>query len=563
MAATASSTSRPPPGPAPQAGAGRFDGFDARDLLVASLLGLLGAALRVLSWKQTVVMFNDGPRFLLQARHFADGKWEEALADPYHPLYALSVAGMRLLLGGAEATPAQWERAAVAVSVLAGALSVVVFYVFLRSAFGRSAAWIGALLLACSPYAVEFSSDVQSDGLHQLLFLLAVAFAWSGLEQARPALAGWAGICAGLAYLARPEGLGVAAAAAAVAAGACLARRWSLPAALQWGAALLAGVLLVTAPYLVWLRVESGAWSLTRKKSVTALTGAIAAPDGPVALGEAPGAEVVFSREVMVLRHTWKMRQNDEAERRAVGAPPGPGPLARGWSALVEVLHALVSALRPEVVLVAVVGMLLCRGRPGLRGVFLLAVGVVYAVAVYGLQVNYGYVSRRHTLTPAVLLLGYAALAVPVIGRALLERARRALKWGRKPSIALATTMVVAFLVAFALGKLLRPQAPASVAERQAAAWVQSQPDLEGPVAAGKRRVAYYAGAPWFPLRKIPDGAPLVGALRSNGVRYVVADDGDVAAYPDLARPEGAGLRVVYRAGPEGGRAIVYEIEGG
>lgn len=555
----ASGVARTAEGSAPELGATRFD---RRDLLVASLLCLLGAALRMLSWKQAAVMFNDGPRFLLQAQHFAEGAWERALADPYHPLYALAVAGTRLLLGAAEATPGQWEQAAVAVSILAGALSVAVFYVFLRSAFGRSAAWIGALLLASSPYAVEFSSDVQSDGLHQLLFLLAVAFCWSGLKHARPALAGWGGISAGLAYLTRPEGLGVAAAAGAVAAGACLTRRWSLATGLRWGAALLAGVLLVTAPYLLWLRVESGGWSLTRKKSVMALTGAIAAPDGPpAALGQAPGAEVAFSKEVVVLRHTWKMQRYYEAQRR--GPPPAPGLLARAGTTLVEVLHGVVSAIRPEVFLFALIGIVLCRGRPGLRGQLLLATAAVYGVALYGLFVNYGYVSRRHALAPAVLLLGYAALAAPAVGRAVLERGRRALGRVGKPSPTAATALAVAFLVAFALGKLLRPQAPASVAERQAAVWIQSQADPAGPVAAGKRRVAYYAGAPWFPLRKIPDGAPLVGALRSNGVRYVVADDGDVAAYPDLARPEGAGLRVVYRAGPDGGRAIVYEIEGG
>ncbi len=98
------------------------------------------------------------------------------------------------------------------------------------------------------------------------------------------------------------------------------------------------------------------------------------------------------------------------------------------------------------------------------------------------------------------------------------------------------------------------------------AEWIAALDDPGGPVAAGKRRVAYYAGAAWFPLRKIPKEAPLAEALRLSGVRYVVADDGDVRSYRDLAEAERAGLRVVFRAQVDDDGATVFEVgsrEGG
>ncbi|MBW2235461.1 MAG: glycosyltransferase family 39 protein, partial [Deltaproteobacteria bacterium] len=188
--------------------------FGLRDLGIAGGLGLLAALLRYINWKQAVLMFNDGPRFLVQAQRFAAGEWESALGDPYHPLYALVTAAVRLAAGIENAGPLEWERAAVAVSIFCGAASVVVFYVFAKSAFGATAAWIGAALLACNPYSIEFSSDVQSEGLFQLGFMLAVALGWSALKRGSPALAGWAGFAAAVAYLIRPEGLGVAVATA-------------------------------------------------------------------------------------------------------------------------------------------------------------------------------------------------------------------------------------------------------------------------------------------------------------------------------------------------------------
>jgi hypothetical protein len=81
-----------------------------------------------------------------------------------------------------------------------------------------------------------------------------------------------------------------------------------------------------------------------------------------------------------------------------------------------------------------------------------------------------------------------------------------------------------------------------------------------GPVAADRLRVAYYAGAPWFPLRKVPDRVRVGELLRSNGVRFVIADEGDLDRHPQLADPSALGDRVIHRVEANGTIALVYDL---
>jgi len=371
--------------------------FGLRDMGIAGGLGLLAALLRFINWKQSVLMFNDGPRFLVQAQRFAAGEWESALGDPYHPLYALVTAAVRLAAGIENAGPLEWERAAVAVSIFCGAASVVVFYVFAKSAFGATAAWIGAALLACNPYSIEFSSDVQSEGLFQLGFLLSVAMGWSALKRRSPALAGWAGLASAVTYLIRPEGLGVAVAIGAVGGWQWLRGHWSLATAVPWAVALLIGLSMAMTPYLVWLRVEQGEWLISNKKSVAALAGTVRDLEQRPSLGVAPGAEIAMSHDVREIRYLWREKAR-EAKRLAQDKARIEGKKVkekrtqtqRFFRAIGKLLDTLVSAVRPEIVIFGLLGIFVARGRPGLRGQYVLAVMAVYAALLLSLTLAYG-----------------------------------------------------------------------------------------------------------------------------------------------------------------------------
>ena len=114
----------------------------------------------------------------------------------------------------------------VAGSILAGGGSVLALYAFLHASFDRRTATVGALLLCILPYSVRFSSDVQSDGLYLALILLATAALWRALSDGSARWALLAGVGSGLAYLARPEGRGVAVAGALIGGARFRRRRW-------------------------------------------------------------------------------------------------------------------------------------------------------------------------------------------------------------------------------------------------------------------------------------------------------------------------------------------------
>lgn len=526
-----------------------------RDWSVLALLTLLGAGLRWLHWERTPAMFNDGPRFLAQAASFFRGDWAAGIGDVYHPLYAVATAAAMTLFGPAEPQPAQWEDTAAAVSIVAGAGGVVAFYFFVRSAFGPETGWIGAALLAVHPITVEFSSDVQSDGLYHALLLAAVALLWSGLARGSAGRAALGGVAGGLAYLTRPEGLGVIGVAGLVGAGLVLSRRWSPLQGLGWGAALVAGALLLVAPYVLALHRDTGVWTLTQKKSVTALVGTRdPGMFGPTDQNLEPGAQVEFTAPVDAQIRKERRRRSSEAETRA------PTSLSYAWGTVLRVLDSTASALRPEVLVFIVVGIAAVGLRPGLRGIFVIGVLAIYAAAVLALTATHGYVSRRHVLPPASLLLGYAAFGVPVVGRGIAAAFGRLRSEARPARAGTATALGLALLVALALGKQMRPISPAGVAEREAAEWLRRTMSPAGPVAADRLRVAYYAGAPWFPLRKVPDRVRVGELLRSNGVRFVIADEGDLDRHPQLADPSALGDRVIHRVEANGTIALVYDL---
>ena len=178
-----------------------------RERLAVALCALAAFALRLARWGRTEVLFNDGPVFLALAERSAAGQLETLLQHPFHPLYPLAVAALHAL--GAP-LGLGFERAGALVSALAGGAAVLALHGFVRRAFGPREGLVAAFLLAFHAGAVETGGDVQSESLYLALFLASAAALWQTLCDGRLRAAFAAGACSGLAYLTRPEGLGVA-----------------------------------------------------------------------------------------------------------------------------------------------------------------------------------------------------------------------------------------------------------------------------------------------------------------------------------------------------------------
>jgi len=497
-----------------------------REALLVLALAAVAAGLRALGWSMAPALFNDGPAFLGIAQAMAAGDWARALAHDYHPLYPFATLLVQLVREAPDVA-ASWEASAVAVSIASGAASVVLLHALLRRMFDPGVALLGAAILAVHPTAVLHASDVQSDGLYLALFLAAALAGWVALAGRRGAIAAWAGALAGLAYLVRPEGLGPALVAGALAALRTATGRWRPRELVPFAVCLAAGALLVVTPYLVVIRVDTGAWQPTKKKSVARLAGA-GAPYYPPE-EEAPALAP----------------PPPSAAPAAVAPAAAPAPaqarLPRPLRAAGELWRESVASIRYEILVFLALGLWARRGRPGDAGVFVGAHAALYALVLFGLAYSAGYVSKRHVLPPATLAFGYVACGVPVLGAALVAGARRvgavagAAGAGAGPAPrALALGLGLALLLPLALGKQLRRGGEGSTrAQRAAAEWLRAQPLAKGPVAADKVRVAYYAEAPFVSLRAAQ--APLVPWLQAQGARYLIADDEALSEQPLLA----------------------------
>jgi len=511
-------------------------------------LVLLAGVVRVLRWTQTAVMMNDGPTFLRLAGYASHGDFTSLLRHPFHPLYPLAIAAAKPLFGDA-------ERAAVAISVLAGALAVGALYLLLRAAFDRRVAAIGAFLLAVHASALELT-DLQSDALYLALFLASAALLWRAYAAGSARLAFAAGLVAGFAYLTRPEGLGTLVVGVALCALEVARRHWSVSQAARIGGALVLGGVLVMSPYVAFLSARSGGLVLTGKKSVTGVLG-LSAVRAWLSTGS---PEYQPPKPLDPL-----LAERPDLVRPEKGVKPfRVAPVTHGFAkypgALVRLGRSARKALRAEILVLLALGLWSARGRPGARGRFFGTYALLYAFVLFGLAANSGYVSRRHVFPPAALCFGYAALGV----LALADGLGRLPRVGARLAPAARLALPLVLVAGLGLGKALRPDRMNALPELRAAYWVRDQGGLapDQAVAAIKQRVGYYAQARFVDLRRAPHEALLLPFLRRERARYVVVDESERTELLRMLGADATALAPVHEEREGEDAAFVFEVRG-
>lgn len=506
--------------------------------LVAALV-VVAVAVRTLRWNVTAVMFNDGPVFLSLAEAFGRLDLRTALGHPFHPLYPAAIALVDVVVG-------RVETAAVVVSVVTGSLAVVVLHRMVRSGISAAHGVVAAALLAIHPVTVEYTGDVQSEGLYLLLFLSTAALAISALRRGSGWRAFGAGALGGMAYLVRPEGLGLLAVAGCVAMIEVLRGRQRWVRAVALGAAVAVGAVLVASPYMVWLRVVEGTWTVTQKKSVSVLVGLEQPPAERPASG-LPGPELAPQRPE---RPTAAAAPGAPSAAGPEASPPESPPTPSLSDSLLDVAQTHVRAVHYGGLVLFVLALafgIAGRTRPP-YGPFVAIAFAFHVALLFGLAEAAGYVSGRHALPPITLLFGHAAGGLLATASAV-----HALR-PRVPA-AVAASLLLACYSGMAFGKALRPDRVDELAERRAAEWLRSHEVPVRAVAARKQRVAWYARAPFveIPLAAYPAG------LRELGVSHLILADDDRVHYPRLQEtlhaPE---VEVLHRVEAGGRSASIY-----
>lgn len=503
-----------------------------------ALLLALAVALRVLAWVRSAALFNDGPRFLRQAQLFDAGEWMTAVADAYHPLYALAIVAARRA-GAVLGVEGSWEATAVGVSIAGGAIALVCLWGFVRDAFGGPYAWIAGALFAVHSRAIEYTSDVQSEGLYLAWYLAGVWLAWRALARRSAGYALAAGFAAGAAYATRPEGLGLVLVTGGVMIGVAWRQGWGLAAAARGLAALVVGAALWVVPYTIVVHAATGTWSLTQKKPVSEFLGAGGV--GPAAMPHATG--------------TAALRTDIAPLPRALGAPRrGPADRDQMLDAAADFFDTLRSSPRSAIWIVILWGAWIAVRRDGLglRGCFIAAIAAAYTVVLARLVLEAGYVSRRHALPPFLPAFGYAAIGTHELGRWLGSGWAR---WrGTEPVSSIAAALAgCAVMAAISLSHQWEARRLDKLAERRAAEWLADRHPGGDHVAGSGARIGYYSRMAFSDLTRV-DPAKLSDTLIQNRVDFAIVNRG---AFVEALRADPR-FELLHREEIAGERAFVF-----
>jgi len=451
-------------------------------IAAAAVAALLALGVRGAVIAQGPDLPPDGVFDLEIARDLQAGRVREAVLRRFHPLEGALAAGVATILDR-EAD----EACGLVVSALAGALAAFFAALAASELVGEEAApaartfaaLSAGLLVAAHPALARSAATVWSYSLSHA----AVAFAlWTSARARARSASGRAldaGLGAGTAYLARPDGL-------VVLAGLFVAsflprkgdKKFLAP------VALLLGFLLLAAPYLIALRAATGEWRLTLKKDERHLVGMrdLQAPPPPRRPDDDLGA--ILSRD--------EGREDPEETGLVASA--------------LYVLRRSSTTIHPLLLVLGAVGLALrWRRLPdslGALGVLLAFVG-----AHTLLKANERDFNGNHPGAEAVIFATWSALALAPLARS---------RWARTVALG-----------ACALVLLAKTRDGRSVEKtrltREVAAWLRAraEPGRELVVAGRDARpLAFLAGARLVELPR-GDAAAVASAARGAGARFL------------------------------------------
>jgi len=233
------------------------DKISTRSLLYLMLAGLV---LRLFMLPYRFAASFDEINYLKLGVSGARHGFDHILHTYWSPLLPACIAFFAHFVGN-------YETAARLVSILAGVLTLIPIYSIGRAVFNEKVGIVAAGFFALFPPLAFQSTSVLTEPLVMLSGGFAVFFGMRMLQRHSVANALLAGICAGLAYLAHPAGFGFLVLLGGWLIVGQMTRLFTMP-PLRLAyllPALAVGFLIFAAPYLRYLKSETGGWTLSAK----------------------------------------------------------------------------------------------------------------------------------------------------------------------------------------------------------------------------------------------------------------------------------------------------------
>lgn len=210
-------------------------------------------------WYFEQVISPDGVQYVSLGRSLIAGNFREGFSTYWSPLYSLLVGLSSLFFRDP-------EFAGRFVSVVAGSLLVFPCYKLIRNWYGERVALLGAGLVSLHPLLLYYSTVLLTESTYTLLFMCGVLAGWSALSGLKRRAFLLAGATFGACYLLKPEAAGFLLLLLVATLGRRLFDKTSsLKTDVRNALLLCTGFILLAAPYLFYLRQQTGAWMLSVK----------------------------------------------------------------------------------------------------------------------------------------------------------------------------------------------------------------------------------------------------------------------------------------------------------
>lgn len=478
---------------------------------------LLALAVRGIAWFRFDPVTFDSAVYFEMVDLIRAGRWSDALAYPYPPLYPLLIAAVQRLAGDAEV-------AGLAIALLCDLLVLFPLAAVARAAAGEAAAWGAAFLWAIHPLAIRLGVQALTDAPTALFVVLAL---WAGLRAVEAGRLGWAvgaGASSGLAYLLRPEGIEPALALAVlyalygnVSSRNVEARAASPPAPkttsfasgkktlrrVVWTAAPMVGWAVIASPYVIHISGETGSLTLSKKKSTSSLVRSLT-----------PVPEVATTSQGVTGPGSVPARPDQ--------LPP-QGMLRRLSRNAYDFQKPLVNGIHPLVLFFGLLGAWRTRvqkphGSSGLARALLLGLLCLHLAVLVGLAAQLGatYLGGHHFF----LMVLYA---LPFAGAGLAST----LTWGTSHlgGRRWVSGLALALLAAFPVVWLATRGPDRGVMVRPAAAWIRARVAGTPVIVTNIAKLTYHARA-----ERVNLGGTYEETLRRGQARSAHF----VAFYPDM-----------------------------
>ena len=519
----------------------------------------------------TYVIKNDSVAYMQNAKYIVSGDFLSALRHDYHPLYSLIMAVLYNVIPN-------MELSGTIISVLFGTLTVVVFYLIGKSVFDQKVSFVSSVILAFHPYAVRFSADIISDSTYFFLFISALGLGYFAIVNRKLLLFALTGICSALAYLTRPEGVGIIIIVVFWCALKDCARIKIL-----WKEKLISILILVVSflvfsmPYLVFIKQDTGSWSLTKKKKVSNLAGlekVIATLKSDRSVKEESDKEMeepdlVESKKVVVAPGNDRSVEEDNNKKKDVSdlavseieldalkndrlvkessdkKKSDRRDVVRQMTArksnfkihlngIIHVIKKYVSTFHPFLFILFIIGVINWTRVDKKRffGIYVTSTILFYLIILYRLNLThlghgdniYQYPSRRHLMPLVILAVFFVGLGVYAVGAWIHKKFHNCnFIVGFKELLENAwkvQLIVLMIVISILLPKTLKPQRFEKRGIREAGQWIRTNSHKPSPIIlSNSSRNAYYAGGKHVQMYGINDA---LGVAQASKADYII-----------------------------------------